>query len=426
MRVAVFEPLPRTCGVTAWAFHHAQGWRDLGHHCDVVTFTTSGRKRTTRAKVDEGPRRGWRWWATEPDVTGKWVDAPDVLNSYDLIVMNEPKNAPLDFDATKEKRLPEYVTALSNVRTPWVTALHDSMAYTTQLAPFLAETIATPSFSGLAIECRPGSYTSGEWALAGYVKRLQPWPWLPYVPRGRAPDVARQRVIALGGRFTTTKGFQTLAEVAIDLDPAYEVRIFGPEAGGMGPSISFRIYEAMARHAGWVGERIDPKKAGEEHHSAKDLEINNIASVNAGYPWTLHKNGHTMKYTGPYLDAIAAWTECALAVQLSTDSIVTTFEYTTLEALDAGCSLILPRYYARDMGDVNYDVRYLEHFTRGASLGAKGIRWDDGRARRELLDKIDFAIGELEAGNHDPEINWQAIARYHAPRHLAAKIEEIL
>jgi Ni/Co efflux regulator RcnB len=234
-------------------------------------------------------------------------------------------------------------------------------------------------------------------------------------------------VIAIGGRATTTKGFQTLADVAIDLDPAYEVRIFGPEAGGMGPSISFRIYEALHRHHGWVGERVDPKKRGEEFHSEKDAAIHNLASVNAGYPWVLRNGFHKLTYTGPFLDAIAAWTEVALAVQLSTDSIVTTFEYTTLEALDAGCSLILPEYYRRDMGGVlDYDVRFLERFTRGASLGNKGIRWDDTVARSELIDKINDAVHEIEAGAHDPEVNRRALERYHAPRHLAAKLEEIL
>lgn len=427
MRVALYEPHPRTCGVTKWAFELARGFRALGHHADVVTFTKSGRRRAVRAQKSGGPRWGWRWWPDEPDVTRRWTEAPDVLDGYDLIVWAEPKCNPIDFDAQKGGYEPEYVTALRASKTPWVTALHDAKAYGQSVAPFLDLAVGVPSFTGLAIECRPGSYRSGEWALAGHVTRLQPWPWLPYEARGRAPDVERFYTVALGGRLTTTKGYQTLVNVADELPADWQVRLFGSESGGMGPSVSYKIYEALVRHGGWTGERHDPEKIATGYHSEKDAAINNVAGVNNGVPWWAEKDGHVIRFTGAYLDALVEWTRCSIACQLTTDDIVTTYEYTSLEALDAGCVLIVPDYYRRDMGAVDYPgVRYLQEFSRGASLGSRGITWDDDTARKELVGTILGAVDAVREGLHDPGPQRAALEAYNSPRHLAAKILEVL
>jgi hypothetical protein len=126
MRVAVFEPYPRMCGVSTWTWHAAQGFRDLGHHCDVVTFTKSGKPRKTTSIRRDGVTfaMGWQWWHEAADVTAKFDDAPSVLDKYDLVVLNEPKNGTADRDAAREQRLPEYIEALSRTQTPWMTILH--------------------------------------------------------------------------------------------------------------------------------------------------------------------------------------------------------------------------------------------------------------------------------------------------------------
>src|SRR5690606_41359396 len=91
------------CGVTKWTFEVVHGFRALGHHADVISFSKSGRKRVTEKKrrFDGSLSGGWHWWPESPDVQGKWADAVDMLNEYDLIVLNEPKNATCDRDAKK-------------------------------------------------------------------------------------------------------------------------------------------------------------------------------------------------------------------------------------------------------------------------------------------------------------------------------------
>lgn len=429
MKIAVFEPYTRTCGVTQWAFQIAHGFRDLGHECDVVSFTKSGRARATRGQsaATGNIRPGWRWWPDEPDVIGKWTDAKDILDKYDLIVLNEIKNGPEDTEAKKKHySVPTYVRALQLTKTPWTSVMHDAMAYTPAVAPFIPALIATPTFTGVLVEARPGSYACAKWGLEDRVRLVQRWPWLPYKPKGRAPDVERHRIIGLGGRISSSKGFSTLASVAEELPERYQIHLFGPEAGGMGACVSFTYYEQLAGKMGWSGLRGDPSYISDKR-SEWSLQINNYGAANTGHTWWLQKNGHVIKYTGPFLDGVEAWTKCAMAVQLSTDRIVTTLEYTTLEAMDAGCAMIVPRYYSSDMLGAEYDVHWLDKFNKGAKFSkTEGITWSDVTARVELVAAVNSTVERIESGGWDPGVNRAAIERYHAPRLLAGKILEVI
>lgn len=439
MRVAVFEPLPRTCGVTAWAFNLAHGFRQLGHDCDVVSFTKSGRARSTRGKHG-GARLGWQWWQDEPDVVARWADAPDVLDSYDLVVLNEPKNGTLDSAAKRAGIEPEYITALRQTTVPWLSALHDARSYDKVRAPHLEATVTAGNFTGTLIECRPGSYANASWALDGHVRQLQSWPWLPYRQRGVPADVLRERVIGMGGRVTPHKGFPALAYVAAEFPAAWHTRFFGPEPGGMGAAFTFRLYEALVRHHGWTGYRAgNPENFDGSKQRQEDRDINNWGSVNAAWPWYLERTWapaggelatHHLLFEGAYTDALATWARCAVGIQLSTDEVVTTFEYTTLEALDAGCLLVLPTYYTKDFRGAgqSFDIEWLAQYGRvPASLtGKRGIVWDDEVAAKEVVTAVTRATERIEAGDFDRTTNQRAIATYHDPRHLAGRILELI
>lgn len=430
MRIAVYEPLPRTCGVTAWAFNLAHGFRELGHDCNVVSFTRSGRPRSTRDKRGAA-RLGWQWWHDEPDVVGKLEDAGDVLDGYDLIVLNEPKNGTLDSDAKRAKEVPNYIQVLQRTRTPWISALHDARSYDSVRAPHLEHTVRSGNFTGTLIECRPGAYTNASWALDGYVKQLQPWPWLPYRQRGLQEDVPRERVIGMGGRITPHKGFPAFAYTAAQFPSTWQARLFGPEPGGMGASFTFRLYEALVRHHQWTGFRAgNPDNFDGSKQRDEDREINNWGSVNAAWPWQLERFGHHLLYDGGYLDAVRTWARCAVGIQLSTDEVVTTFEYTTLEAIDAGCLLILPNYYGKDTQGVagDFDIEWLTSYGKvPASLtGKRGIVWEDKAAPWEVRAAVHRAAERIESGDFDRNANRGALTTYHDPQHLAGKILEII
>ena len=126
MRVAILEPEPGVKGPTAWAFRVRYGFQQLGHECDVVSFTKSGKTRASWGK----PQPGGRWWSEAPDVVVKTVNLVQTFDTYDMIVLPEIKVPLHDKMAIKESEktgqdvLPEYVDALRKTKTKWTTSLH--------------------------------------------------------------------------------------------------------------------------------------------------------------------------------------------------------------------------------------------------------------------------------------------------------------
>lgn len=431
MRVAVFEPWPRTCGVTKWAYELAPGFTALGHEAHVLSFTKSGRPYAIEARDGGGPRKGWRWWTQEPDIVAKWDDAPDVLDSYDLIVLNEPKNNPLDEQSKKEGPgfIPDYVWALAETKTPWMTAFHDQSAYQRTNAPFLDDCLSSSSFTGMALQLRSGAYQAAAQLLTqSHVKKLLTWPWLPYTPQYDRSNwhPERNRLFGIGGRMLSTKGFSSLFSVGHELPPGYDITSFGAESGGMGPCPSFVMFENLVTHHGWLGHRGDPDFVY-PNRSEASIAMGNFGATNMVAEWVLnhYPDNHRITYTGPYMNAIDKWKECRAAVQLSTDALVSTFEYTTLEAMDAGCLMVLPRYYSRDMMIAPYNVHWLDEYRQGTSIrSGKGIVWRNETERSELIRTLYDAASDLDSHAFDPTINWKMIDLAHAPSRLANFILE--
>jgi hypothetical protein len=125
---------------------------------------------------------------------------------------------------------------------------------------------------------------------------------------------------------------------------------------------------------------------------------------------------------------MAAWTNCAVAVQLSGRRLGDLLEYTVLEALDSGAAVVMPRYYLPPGHDrAGYNVHLLDHYGRAAQAGRKKpIVWSDEQAANELTSTIIAAINDIETGAHDPLANQVALQKYHAPKILAGKILEIV
>jgi hypothetical protein len=426
MKIAVFEPFPRMCGVTKWTFEVVHGFRSLGHHSDVISFSKSGRTRVTNKKrrFDGSLSSGWHWWPESPDVQGKWANAVDMLNEYDLIVLNEPKNATCDREAKRMKiDAPEYVDVLKRVSTPWMTILH-APQYTESMAPFLVPTLDSPSFTGYVIEHQAGSYDSGRWAFDGRVKMIQPWPWLPY--RRRADQVAqgieRQWVVGLGGRFVTNKGHHMFAWLADRFPAHYKSRLFGSESGGVGPASSFEVYEALTKHHGWSGAR-----AGE---SPPD-EFNNQGDKIHCWPWWLSKvdeSGylHVLEYTGGYDNPLVQWSECTVSVNMTSRKFAVGLEYTSLEAMDAGCAIVLPAYSLNLTGADQYQTHRMHKFTAPLTIGKNGVREHLGNPEEiaDVIGTVHAADESVRSGSHDPAVNRAAIDQYHDPVHLARTIVE--
>lgn len=431
MKIAIFEPWPRTAGITKWAYELAPGFRALGHHCDVVSFTKSGRPYAIEARDGGGVRKGWRWWTQAPDVVDTWDNSVSVLDSYDLVILNEPKNNPLDEQAKKAgpSAWPDYVHTMYYTKTPWTTAFHDAVAYKPHNAPYINEIFLSPSFSGMAVQCRRGAFDAAAQTIgssASKVNKLLNWPWLPYTLVADGDHVRRDNTIGIGGRVLSTKGFASLYSVGHEIPSDFSVLSFGAESGGMGPCPSFVMFETLVMKHRWVGTRGDIT-FDSPNRSQASIQMGNFAATNVVAPWAVkHANtGHLMRYTGAYMSALEEWSKVAICAQLSTDALVSTFEYTTLEAMDAGCAMVLPHYYQRDMQGVMYDVQWLKEYRLGTSMRkASGITWHSAAERSELIDALHRAADRVRNDGYDPNFNWDAIRKYHDPQHLARHILE--
>lgn len=424
MRIAVLEPFPRMCGVTKWTFEVAPGFRTLGHHADVVSFSKSGRRRVTEKKrrFDGSLGSGWHWWPESPDVQGKWRDAVDILNGYDLIVLNEPKNATCDREAKKQGlEVPDYIETMRRVRTPWMTILH-APQYTESMAPYLASMMDCPTYTGFAIEHQANSYLSGAWAFSGRIKSMQQWSWLPYSARFNPGAVQREWVIGLGGRFVTNKGHHMFAWLADRFPAYYKARLFGSESGGVGPASSYEVFEALTDHHGWSGARVGESEMDSRGNRGDKLHC---------WPWWLSKvdelgDTHVLEYTGGYDNPMKQWGECAIAVNMTSQKFAVGLEYTSLEAMDAGCAIVLPAYSLARTGSEQYQVHKLEHFKAPLTIGKAGVRThlSDPAQIEDIILRVRDADRFIQQGMHDPSINRAAIAQYHDPQHLARVILE--
>lgn len=426
MKVAVYEPFPRMCGVTKWTFEVAQGFRSLGHEADVVSFTLSGRARVTnkQRRAFGSIGGGWHWWPEKPDRTEKYEDAAAVLDEYDLIVLNEPKNGTIDRDTKRlQTELPKYAEVLAKTKTPWMTILH-APQYDKKRAPYLDRVLEAGNFTGVVIEHQGKSYESGAWAFDGRIKLVQPWPWLPYSRHTEPSTVQRGWKVGLGGRMTPNKGSATLAYVSDGFPSHLTTHLFGTESGGAAPASSYFLWEALTKNGNWRGVR-----RGEQ---TEPDEWGNYGDKIYCWPWWVAQENelgnHIIEFTAGYDNQFDAWAECAIGVNLTGSNFAVGLEYTSLEAMDAGCAIILPAYSLERTGSQQYAATPLEKYSASITIDPeKGFRTHkfDPEVGQELVEAVRSVDQTIRDGGHDPKVNWKALDDYHDPQFLAGKILEL-
>jgi hypothetical protein len=417
VRVAIFEPHPRLCGVTAWAFHLREGFRFLGHECDVVSFTTGGKAR--RAGGDRA--NGWYWWHVEPDRNDTWLKAGKVLDEYDLIVLNEPKNGTEDRAAQRLGIDPFYIGALRRTKTPWTTALY-APQYDPNRTPYMDHCLDAGNFTGLVIEQAPGAYESGIHVFEGRVKKRLFWPWFPYVVNPIREDVQRERKVLLAGRSTAVKGGSGLAAVAEELPDGWTVELAGSESGGQGACYSYVLYQALTEKHGWVGMRTD--RRGREH---KSDAYGNQADKTASHPWFVSKGGRVIRYTGAFNDPIGLWSGAAIAVNLTAKSFSTSIEFTHLESMDAGCLPVMTGFVHDLVGSAGYFCYRLNNFEEPSRTNKHGISPMEPATHDELVATLGAACQLYDSGERGYiEHNRNVLMNAHHPSHLATRILEEL
>lgn len=351
MKVAVFEPEPGVKGPTAWAFRLRHGFKELGHDCDVVSFTKSGKTRSAWGK----PQPGGRWWSEAPDVVVKTANIVETLDKYDMVVLPEIKIPLHDKQAIKkgEDAIPEYVDALLRTKARWTTALHGSF-YPEKDIPFVKKLLESPSRGSKLVTMSDESakHSNDLFASMEWIKGQ-----MPYIPQFDidAP-IPNERVVGTSGRFIYNKGQPLVALAGAFLPEDVTVEVWGSCSVGLGPSPTFIVYEILKDHFKAQVKRYAKIVNPEKFNGSMD------GNIVTPYPWDARVPGKALvRYLGNYTDSAAIAARFRVHMNLTAHAFARGLvEYSSLEAADAGAMCIVPGH----LSDPQFRMMVLDWYTK--------------------------------------------------------------
>lgn len=406
MRIAIYEPEPMVCGPMVWAGYLQAGFRSLGHECDVITFTRSGKSRAIWN--DPETSHGLRWRDVPPDEVGRYSTATDLLQQYDGVILNDARTVMHDRSAQAgtsylHAHTPDYLSVLAVGQVPFTFALHGN-AYPVKELPFAERLMALPGFTGTAVSHSPLAVKQGAPTWRHRVSFvITPLPFVPqFTIDDDLPDNIGDLPVGITGRYTSTKGHHALAwAAAYDLLPqGVNVELWGSCLINRAPSLSFNTFEQLTK-AGLIGARAD-------------------AHVTAPAIWSVGSpDGTDISYKGGYRDGRLVAQELSAHVDLTSSRFSAgAMEFSQLEAIDAG--------RAQVSVDSMWDPQFI-----GETIPAVHVWPGDGRFRtdestRQLLHNIGGAVSTVLAIDPDTRrqnavANRITLARVHDPK-ITARI----
>lgn len=345
MKIAIYYPEIRVGGPAAWSGHVAAGMRALGHECDLVAFTHTGKPRrwwgrgdvSRLVKHSNGFPHGLHWWPQGMDRVGKNREAHLVLDEYDLVIIPEPKDSAADRNAVNDCKNPRYIEILDRTKTPWTTALHGPQ-YQPEKAPYVnmlferasgfTGVLATPNM--MYCQTRPDVFDD-RWT---YVERP-----LPFVATRSSDEAPKPRSLTVGmtGRVVANKGQHLMAHLCARMPDGWTTEIHGGCSLGNGPNFTYNVWEHMTEFMGWSGEREGPQDRKPD---------GTMITVLAPHEWWVEDGlGHRCAYMGNYDDAVARCERLGVHVNLTANRFSNGLvEFVTLEAMDAGCVPVIPEH----------------------------------------------------------------------------------
>lgn len=406
MKIAIFEPDPRVCGPSSWAYHLRDGYRMLGHTADVVTATKSGKAHAHFGNV----KPGGKWWSVAPDRVARIDDCHNMLNDYDLVILPEPKSPLADKQTEKHnkkvdeqwdeyfaqegadqtlerkgKQLPWYVESLAKSTTTFTTALHGNV-YAGRYAPFAKTILELPNFCGKLIVHSKYSWESDQFiaSVPGFTSVL------PYKMRHAIDDPFPRggRTAGITGRFMFNKGSHIPGLAATMLDPSVTIEIWGSCSTGRGPSLTFNLYEALKPLAGKNYKRYH----NSDMNHPKANEDGNIVQP---FPYDVRPEGGALvRYLGNYTDPVAVCERLNVHIDLTGKKYSGGLtEFVTMEAMDAGSICITPPH----VSNPDYRTFVLEGFTDPPGSVASAIK------KPEVTEMTVDAINKCLQWNDQPE-----------------------
>jgi len=392
MRIAIYDPEPRVCGISTWVNQVRDGFRAMGHECYIVGFTKSGKPKVKWGRIVRDKGNGMSSLVA-PDVTFSYEEGGEVLDQFDLIVLPEPKCNSHDREADKGLvDFPRYVEVLMATRTPWTCTLGGRYFFEEREipkgwsrergSPYLGELLSTKSFSGLVVNnATPGVMTCNSERLRACHHVHVGLPYAVRNPLGEFSMRARPSV-GMIGRVTTQKHQHYLLWLITQgLLPGWDVVIAGGSAQSRAPSETYLMYEMLVRKAevqwGRPAPDEDPHVKALWHWTAtRGGPDDDPMDVIRALPWEFHGWDASAAFLGLYEDPLEVLSGVDVHVAVTTsDYSGGLFEYSTLEAMDAGCAPITARAFTPWYCD-QFQIEIFEPPLDGHQ---GGVQWEDGK-----------------------------------------------
>jgi hypothetical protein len=328
VKVAIYEPEPRICGPMTCAYHLQAGFLALGHECDVITFTKSGKPSITWGSM----RKHIRWYRRAPDVTASYKDAASVLRGYDFTILSDVRTILQDKEAAKgtgaiAKDKPDYLAILEKAGVKFTTALHGNF-YPPSEVTFANELLALPGFTGNGIKFAPNADEASReiWPVVSWLPSA-----LPYQMASNQQDDTPSPGAATGitGRFIPNKGHHLLGLAAATGNISGDVELWGACSVGAGPSQSYRAFETLTKDLGLSGNRD-----GNEPHTISGGDIIRP------HPWRVTGPYGIISYLGGYEDPMITCQRLAVHADLTAATFSHGMEFSQFESIDAGCGQV--------------------------------------------------------------------------------------
>lgn len=399
MKVAILEPEPGVKGPTRFAFNLRHGFTELGHECQVVSFTKSGKVRSSWGKAQPGGR----WWGDVPDVVVKTAQLVDALDTFDMVVLPEIRVLAHDKDATKKGVVPDYVEALRRTKTRWTTALHGT-PYIQKEIPFVEKLLDSPSRGGAFITTRdnPESDANDYFSSIKWIRTR-----LPYLPRHQIDDpVPMTDIVGVTGRFVYNKG-QPLAAISGTFLPEWvTMEIWGACSIGMGPSPTYLVYEQLKQHFGATGKRHAVIKEENLNKPGYDEDGNVITP----YTWDLKlPDGPAISYLGNYHDPTVVNSRFRVHLNLTAGNFSSGHcEFTTMEALEAGAMCVTPKH----LSDTEFQMNIIDYYEKSPS-------------HAKLIEPDALALAQRIAGSVMESLAIPTDQRLEIAKHNRAMLRDI-
>jgi hypothetical protein len=411
MRIAIYEPSPRICGPDTWAQHLKIGFEELGHACQIVSFTNNGKAPPRWGRVERAKSSSMSC-AMQVNRVNKFDDAGEVLDEYDLIVLTDVKTPMHDNAALDDPMLdePQYISVLKQTKTPWTSALHGRWYFAhpdpipqglseRSGSPFIHDLLALPNFSDFLIS-HARDFARYCPALQAVEKELSPLPFRPReLPVNTPRDDRFAKSLAVIGRMIPTKHRHFVNEILTRGHlPGWVAHYGGACSCTHGPSETYIMTEQLTER-GWTTNWGD-----DGVRKTKPFTANNGA------------NRCVIIYHGAYTDPREVLTRARCHVGITDcDFSGGLFEFATLEAIESGCFPVITTPFVPH-GGTNVSYCEIKHeFRKFTPKSARECSDSLCVHAANAIEQAAFNAGDFKALAD----NWHAIRSENDPKKIA-------